>query len=123
MRNNITIIGLIVLALLALWIFAVPEFTVYLPSKDILPGGELIESAPEEFVPHRKAMQQVLNRHQEPFYVNDRGLLMISSDLAQDRRKLDAYTREAEERRNASDATDTLPETPSDIGATETKDS
>lgn len=117
MRNNITIIGLIVLALLALWGFAVPEFTVYLPSKDILPGGELIESAPTEFVVHRKAMQHVLNRHQEPFYVNDRGLLMITSDLAGDRQKLDAYTSEAEERRGKTKATDTLPETPSDTGA------
>lgn len=122
MRNNITIIGLIVLAFLALWIFAVPEFAVYLPNKDILPGGELIESAPEEFVAHRKAMQHVLNRHQEPFYVDDRGLLMISSNLAGDRPKLDGYTREAEGREPAPDATNTPPETPSGTGELETKD-
>lgn len=96
MRNNITIIGLIVLAALALWIFVVPEFTVYLPSKDIVPGGELIESAPDEFIAHRRAMQNVLNDHLEPFYVNDRGLLMITTTLASNRTRLDSYTREAE---------------------------
>ncbi len=116
MRKNITIIGLIVLALLALWVFVVPEFTVYLPSKDILPGGELIESAPEEFVAHRRAMQHILNDHLEPFYVNDQGLLMITTDLARNRELLDTYTREAEERRkgtSGSASTSTPPEPPS----------
>lgn len=104
MRKNITIIGLIVLAALALWIFVVPEFTVYLPSKDIVPGGELIESAPDEFIAHRRAMQNILNDHLEPFYVDDRGLLMITTDLAADRPRLDSYTREAEERRQSRGA-------------------